>query len=114
MSLFGRTTPRHSPRPVNLLPTDIPRFESQLIAADVLAPGPHPSMKPGKGTHLTPVRDDLADVVMIRPRKFECVTCGAPATRLHSTPVTNADPVRTCATCPRPGLRVVTDSDGVA
>jgi hypothetical protein len=43
--------PHFTPGPVDLVPRDLPRTESQQIAADVQAPSAHPAMTDGKGVH---------------------------------------------------------------
>lgn len=113
--LFGRVD-QAATGAVIALTTDRPHDDASAIAAAVQAGSEHPAMRAGKGTHLRPVDDAtaVADVLPIRPRKFKCWKCEAPATRLHESRVSNAEPIYACPECPPPGLRVVPGSGDVA
>jgi len=119
-SIFRQPARPFGPAPVELLPRDLPRIESALIADDVQNPGPHPAMRHGKGQqpHLigdTPASDEaweqhLAPVLeLCRPRGKRC-RCGNSGTiRVAGTPGV----ARFCEDCkPRGVLGVVDGGDG--
>lgn len=68
---------RHPANPTDLPVIDLPRRDAEAIAATVQHPGDHPSLRPGKGTHLHPIATGDATVIpMVRQRPSGPILCG--------------------------------------